>query len=46
MEQLKSISYETVTIKNKQQLLDNFRSILNEYPTEKLNGETLTDKEF
>lgn len=29
MEQLKSNGYETVTIRNEQQLLDNFRSILN-----------------
>lgn len=46
MEQLKSNGYETVTIRDEQQLLDNFRSILNERHTEKLNGQPLTNKEF
>lgn len=46
MEQLKSNGYETVTIRNEQQLLDNFRSILNERHVDKLNGDPLTDKEF
>lgn len=46
MEQLKSNGYETVTIRDEQQLLDNFRSILNERHAEKLNGGPLTDKEF
>ena len=46
MEQLKSNGYETVAIRSEQQLLDNFRSILNERHTDKLNGEPLTDKEF
>ena len=46
MEQLKSNGYETVTIRNEQQLLDNFRSILNERHADKLNGDPLTDKEF
>ncbi|MDU1625129.1 MAG: hypothetical protein E6855_07830, partial [Staphylococcus epidermidis] len=45
MEQLKSNGYETVTIRNEQQLLDNFRSILNERHVDKLNGDPLTDKE-
>ena len=39
MEQLKSNGYETVTIRNEQQLLDNFRSILNERHVDKLNGD-------
>lgn len=46
MEQLKSNGYETVTIRDEQQLLDNFRSILNERHADKLNGHPLTDKEF
>ncbi|XVK96833.1 type I restriction endonuclease subunit R [Staphylococcus nepalensis] len=46
MEQLKSNGYETITIRNEQQLLDNFRSILNERHAKKLNGKPLTDKEF
>lgn len=46
MEQLKSNGYETVTIRDEQQLLDNFRSILNERHAEKLNGQPLTNKEF
>lgn len=42
MEQLKSNGYETVTIRNEQQLLDNFRSILNERHADKLDGELYT----
>ncbi|WP_053025625.1 type I restriction endonuclease subunit R [Staphylococcus haemolyticus] len=46
MKQLKENGYEIVTIKNDKQLLDNFRSILNERHKDKLNGQPLTDKEF
>ena len=46
IEQLKGNSYETVTINNDQQMLDNFRAILNERHADKLDGEPLTDKEF
>ncbi|WP_153983577.1 type I restriction endonuclease subunit R [Staphylococcus hominis] len=44
--QLKENGYEIVTIRNDKQLLDNFRSILNERHKDKLNGQPLTDKEF
>ncbi|WP_251521817.1 type I restriction endonuclease subunit R [Staphylococcus sp. Marseille-Q6910] len=46
IEQLKGNSYETVTINNDQQMLDNFRAILNERHADKLDGQPLTDKEF
>lgn len=46
MNQLKENGYEIVTIRNDKQLLDNFRSILNERHKDKLNGQPLTDKEF
>lgn len=46
MKQLKENGYEIVTIRNDKQLLDNFRSILNERHKDKLNGQPLTDKEF
>ncbi|EGQ3181220.1 restriction endonuclease subunit R [Staphylococcus pseudintermedius] len=46
MAQLKSNGYEPVTIRNEQQLLDNFRQILNERHTDKLEGKPLSDKEF
>lgn len=46
MKQLSSNGYEVVTIKNNAQLLENFRTILNERHADKLNGEPLTDKEF
>lgn len=46
MNQLKENGYEIVTIRNDEQLLDNFRSILNERHKDKLNGQPLTDKEF
>lgn len=46
MEQLESNGYETVTIRNEQQLLDNFRAILNERHADKFNNQPLTDKEF
>lgn len=46
MEQLKSNGYETVTIRNEQQLLDNFRAILNERHADKFKNQPLTDKEF
>lgn len=46
MDQLKSNGYEVVTIRNEEQLLANFRAILNERHTDKLNGQPLTDKEF
>lgn len=46
MNQLKENGYESVTIRNDEQLLDNFRSILNERHKDKLNGQPLTDKEF
>lgn len=46
MNQLKENGYEVVTIRNDKQLLDNFRSILNERHKDKLNGQPLTDKEF
>lgn len=38
MNQLKENGYEIVTIRNDKQLLDNFRSILNERHKDKLNG--------
>lgn len=46
MEQLESNGYETVTIRNEQQLLDNFRAILNERHADKFKDKPLTDKEF
>lgn len=50
MEQLELNGYETVTIRNEQQLLDNFRAILNERHADKFKNQpltdTLTDKEF
>ncbi|EGQ0310485.1 restriction endonuclease subunit R [Staphylococcus pseudintermedius] len=46
MAQLKSNGYEPVTIRNEQQLLDNFRQILNERHSDKLEGKPLSDKEF
>lgn len=46
MDQLKSNGYEVVTIRNEEQLLANFRVILNERHADKLNGQPLTDKEF
>lgn len=46
MAQLKSNGYEPVTIRNEQQLLDNFRQILNERHVDKLEGKPLSDKEF
>lgn len=46
MNQLKENGYEIVTIRNDEQLLDNFRSILNERHKDKLNGQPLTDKNF
>ncbi|MCA0117137.1 hypothetical protein, partial [Staphylococcus epidermidis] len=46
MAQLSSNGYETVSIKNDTQLLENFRTILNERHADKLNGQPLTDKEF
>ncbi len=46
MEQLESNGYETVTIRNEQQLLDNFRAILNERHADKFKNQPLTDKEF
>ena len=46
MDQLKSNGYEVVTIRNEEQLLGNFRAILNERHADKLNGQPLTDKEF
>lgn len=46
MNQLKENGYESVTIRNDEQLLDNFRSILNERHKDKLNDQPLTDKEF
>lgn len=46
MEQLESNGYETVMIRNEQQLLDNFRAILNERHADKFKDQPLTDKEF
>ncbi|EGQ4209416.1 restriction endonuclease subunit R [Staphylococcus pseudintermedius] len=46
MAQLKSNGYEPVTIRNEQQLLDNFRQILNERHADKLERKPLSDKEF
>lgn len=46
MDQLKSNGYEVVTIRNEEQLLANFRAILNERHADKLNDQPLTDKEF
>lgn len=46
MAQLESNGYETVTIRNEQQLLDNFRAILNERHADKFKDQPLTDKEF
>ncbi|MEB5759915.1 type I restriction endonuclease subunit R [Mammaliicoccus sciuri] len=46
MEQLESNGYETVTVRNEQQLLDNFRAILNERHADKFKDQPLTDKEF
>ncbi|MFI3546501.1 type I restriction endonuclease subunit R [Mammaliicoccus sciuri] len=46
MEQLESNGYETVTIRNEQQLLGNFRAILNERHADKFKDQPLTDKEF
>lgn len=46
MEQLESNGYETVTIRNEQQLLDNFRAILNERHADKFKDQPLTNKEF
>ena len=39
MEQLESNGYETVTIRNEQQLLDNFRAILNERYADKFKDQ-------
>lgn len=46
MEQLESNGYENVKLKTEQQLMDNFRAILNERHADKLEGQPLTDKEF
>ncbi|HDH6542247.1 TPA: type I restriction endonuclease subunit R [Staphylococcus aureus] len=46
MNQLEQLGYERVTIRDNKQLLDNFRSILNERHADKLEGNPLTDKEF
>lgn len=46
MEQLELNGYETVTIRNEQQLLDNFRAILNERHADKFKDQPLSDKEF
>lgn len=44
--QLEQLGYERVTIRDNKQLLDNFRTILNERHADKLEGNPLTDKEF
>ncbi|PTE74349.1 type I restriction endonuclease subunit R [Staphylococcus devriesei] len=46
MAKLKENGFERITIKNDEQLLANFRAILNERHVDKLNGQPLTDKEF
>lgn len=46
MDQLASLGYERVKLRDDQQLLDNFRAILNERHADKLEGQPLTDKEF
>lgn len=46
MNQLEQLGYERVTIRDNKQLLDNFRTILNERHADKLEGNPLTDKEF
>ena len=46
MAKLKENGFERITIKNDEQLLANFRAILNERHADKLNGQPLTDKEF
>lgn len=46
MNQLEQLGYERVSIRDNKQLLDNFRTILNERHADKLEGNPLTDKEF
>ncbi|MGT0243659.1 hypothetical protein ACVNP1_01185 [Staphylococcus aureus] len=46
MNQLEQLGYERVTIRDNKQLLDNFRTILNQRHADKLEGNPLTDKEF
>ena len=46
MGQLKTLKYEPVKINNEEELLNNFRQILNERHQDKLNGQPLTDREF
>ncbi len=46
MNQLEQLGYKRVTIRDNKQLLDNFRTILNERHADKLEGNPLTDKEF
>lgn len=44
--QLSQLGYDRVTLRDEQQLLDNFRAILNERHADKLKGKPLSDKEF
>ena len=46
IKQLVSQGYERVQIRDHAQLVDNFRSILNERNADKLEGKPLSDAEF
>ena len=44
--QLQDIGYERVTLRNEEQLIENFRHILNERNADKLEGTPISDSEF
>lgn len=46
IKQLESQGYERVILRNHDQLVNNFRQILNERNMDKLNNKPLTDTEF
>lgn len=46
LDQFESLGYERVEINNNDQLISNFRKILNERHKDKLKGKALTNKEF
>ncbi|PTE27611.1 restriction endonuclease subunit R [Staphylococcus equorum] len=46
IKQLQDIGYERVTLRNEEQLTENFRRILNERNADKLEGTPISDSEF
>src|SRR5699024_10533504 len=46
LDQLESLGYEKVSIHTNEELITNFRSLLNERHQDKLQGKPLTDREF